>query len=431
MAWQALGEVFDIHGGGHDLVFPHHENEVAQSRCAFGTPRMANVWLHNGMLRVDGEKMSKSLGNFSTVRDILGLGAWAGEAFRLLTLRTHYRQAMDFTSDALEEAKAELDDGYAMLARALAPPEAEATMRGDGRVGLGAAARRPEHAARVGAAARPAHAGERRERGRLGDVRVAPRRPRLAPGARLGRSGVPRGGGPSRPLDVRPGALVARRHGRRTHRSRHRGARRGAQGARLRRGRPHPRPARCGGRRAGGRAAGHHLAARMTGRDGGADLAPPPGELPIVVLVRPQLAENIGAAARAMANGGLFHLRLVAPRDGWPQERAWRMASGADRILEAAAVFPDLPAALADCHRVFATCPRLRHVIKPLRTARAAAEDLRDANARGLRVAVLFGPERAGLDNDDIACADTLVRYPAESVAHVAQSRAGRDDPGL
>ncbi len=150
----------------------------------------------------------------------------------------------------------------------------------------------------------------------------------------------------------------------------------------------------------------------MTGRGGGADLAPPPGESPIVVLVRPQLAENIGAAARAMANGGLFHLRLVAPRDGWPQDRAWRMASGADRILEAAAVFPDLPAALADCHRVLATCPRPRHVVKPLRTARAAAEDLRGINATGLRAAVLFGPERAGLDSDDMACADTLVRYP-------------------
>jgi cysteinyl-tRNA synthetase len=127
MAWQALGEVFDIHGGGQDLVFPHHENEIAQSRCAFGTHRMANLWLHNGMLRVYGEKMSKSLGNFSTVRDILGLGGWAGEAFRLLVLRTHYRQAMDFSSDALEEAKAELDDAYAMLARAPAPAEADAT----------------------------------------------------------------------------------------------------------------------------------------------------------------------------------------------------------------------------------------------------------------------------------------------------------------
>jgi TrmH family RNA methyltransferase len=88
------------------------------------------------------------------------------------------------------------------------------------------------------------------------------------------------------------------------------------------------------------------------------------------------------------------------------------MASGADRILEAAAVFPDVPSAVVDCHRVLATCPRPHHVIKPLRTARAAAEDLRGINARGLRAAVLFGPERAGLDSDDVAHADTLVRYP-------------------
>ncbi|MBD0275350.1 MAG: RNA methyltransferase [Acetobacteraceae bacterium] len=161
----------------------------------------------------------------------------------------------------------------------------------------------------------------------------------------------------------------------------------------------------------------------MTGREGGADLVPPPGESPIIVLVRPQLAENIGAAARAMANGGLFHLRLVAPRDGWPQDRAWRMASGADRILEEAAVFADVPAAVADCHRVFATCPRPRHAVKPLRTARAAAEDLRGANAHGLCAAVLFGPERAGLDSDDMACADTLVRYPLNP-AHMSLNLA-------
>lgn len=143
-----------------------------------------------------------------------------------------------------------------------------------------------------------------------------------------------------------------------------------------------------------------------------AALVPPSGESPVVVLVRPQLADNIGAVARAMANGGLFHLRLVAPRDGWPQDRAWRTASGADRILDAATVHPTVAEAVADCQRVMATCPRPRHIIKPMRTARSAAEDLRAVNARGLRAAVLFGPERAGLDNDDIACADTLVRYP-------------------
>jgi TrmH family RNA methyltransferase len=140
-------------------------------------------------------------------------------------------------------------------------------------------------------------------------------------------------------------------------------------------------------------------------------IVPPPGESPIIVLVRPQLAENIGAVARAMANGGLFHLRLVAPRDGWPQNRAWRTASGADRILDAAQVFPTTAEAVADCHRVFATCPRPRHIVIPVRSARAAAEDLHEINARPLRAAVLFGPERAGLENDDMACADTLVRY--------------------
>ncbi|WP_135467427.1 RNA methyltransferase [Crenalkalicoccus roseus] len=152
-------------------------------------------------------------------------------------------------------------------------------------------------------------------------------------------------------------------------------------------------------------------------------MAPPPGESPVVVLVRPQLADNIGAAARAMANGGLFHLRLVAPRDGWPQDRAWRTASGADRILDAATVHATVAEAVADCHRVLATCPRPRHIVKPVLTARAAAGELRAINARSLRAAVLFGPERSGLDNDDIACADTLVRYPLNP-AHMSLNLA-------
>lgn len=149
----------------------------------------------------------------------------------------------------------------------------------------------------------------------------------------------------------------------------------------------------------------------MTGRDGGAPLTADPGA-PVVVLVRPQLAENIGSVARAMANGGLFELRLVAPRDGWPQERAWRSASGADRILEAAHVFPAVADAIADLHHVHATCPRPRHVVKTVLTARGAAAEWRQAKARGLRVGILFGPERAGLDNDDMAAADALIRYP-------------------
>ncbi len=149
----------------------------------------------------------------------------------------------------------------------------------------------------------------------------------------------------------------------------------------------------------------------MTGRDGGADLAPI-GNSPVVILVRPQLADNIGAVARAMANGGLFHLRLVAPRDGWPQEHAWRTASGADRILDQCTVHATVADAVGDLHRVFATCPRPRHIIKPILTARGAAAELRAISVRDLRMGLLFGPERAGLDNDDMACADTLIRYP-------------------
>ena len=122
MSWRYLGADFDIHGGGHDLIFPHHENELAQSVCAFPGAGFARFWLHNGMLLVDGEKMSKSLGNFLTVRDILQRGAWAGEAFRLLLLKTHYRAALDYTVERLEEAKGELDDFYALLARDLPTP---------------------------------------------------------------------------------------------------------------------------------------------------------------------------------------------------------------------------------------------------------------------------------------------------------------------
>ena len=149
----------------------------------------------------------------------------------------------------------------------------------------------------------------------------------------------------------------------------------------------------------------------MTGRDGGADIGPV-GNAPVVVLVRPQLADNIGAVARAMTNGGMFELRLVAPRDGWPQDKAWRNASGADRILDELIVYPTVAEAVADLHHVLATCPRPRHIVKPVLTARGAAAELRAATARDLRVGLLFGPERAGLDNDDMACADALIRYP-------------------
>jgi cysteinyl-tRNA synthetase len=122
MSWKHLGEIFDIHGGGVDLVFPHHENEIAQSRCAFGTEVMANYWLHNGFLQVEGEKMSKSLGNFVTIHELLhtekfGGRKWPGEVLRLAMLRTHYRQPIDWTVKALEEAEKTLDRWYELIER--------------------------------------------------------------------------------------------------------------------------------------------------------------------------------------------------------------------------------------------------------------------------------------------------------------------------
>ena len=105
-----LGEVFDIHGGGIDLIFPHHENELAQSRCAHGTAAMANYWMHNEFVQVEDAKMSKSLGNFVTIRELLA--DWPGEVLRLNMLKAHYRSPMDWTLKGLEESAKTLDDWY-------------------------------------------------------------------------------------------------------------------------------------------------------------------------------------------------------------------------------------------------------------------------------------------------------------------------------
>jgi cysteinyl-tRNA synthetase len=110
MSWKHLGKTFDIHGGGIDLVFPHHENEIAQSRCAFHTPVMASYWMHNGFLQVEGEKMSKSLGNFVTIHELLQ--DWPGEVVRLAMLQTHYRQPINWTVAGLREAQKSLDTWY-------------------------------------------------------------------------------------------------------------------------------------------------------------------------------------------------------------------------------------------------------------------------------------------------------------------------------
>lgn len=114
MAAAYLGTTFDIHGGGLDLIFPHHENEIAQSRCAHGTHAMANYWMHNGFLQVEGEKMSKSLGNFFTIRELLD--DWPGEVLRLNMLKTQYRSPVDWTVKGLEESAKTLDDWYAVAA---------------------------------------------------------------------------------------------------------------------------------------------------------------------------------------------------------------------------------------------------------------------------------------------------------------------------
>jgi cysteinyl-tRNA synthetase len=109
-----LGDIFDIHGGGIDLIFPHHENEIAQSRCVHGTPAMANYWMHNEFIQIEDTKMSKSLGNFVTIRDLLA--DWPGEVLRLNMLKAHYRSPMDWTLKGLEESGKTLDDWYAVAA---------------------------------------------------------------------------------------------------------------------------------------------------------------------------------------------------------------------------------------------------------------------------------------------------------------------------
>jgi cysteinyl-tRNA synthetase len=124
MSHKHLGESFDIHGGGLDLIFPHHENEIAQSKCAYGPETFAKYWMHNGYLMSEGEKMSKSLGNFYTVHVLLE--EFPGEAIRLALLKSHYRKPMDFTKEGLREAKLELDRFYNILRRHSSVPKSQA-----------------------------------------------------------------------------------------------------------------------------------------------------------------------------------------------------------------------------------------------------------------------------------------------------------------
>ena len=163
---------------------------------------------------------------------------------------------------------------------------------------------------------------------------------------------------------------------------------------------------------------------------------------PAIILVEPQLGENIGTAARAMLNFGLTALRLVRPRDGWPSERAVAAASGADTVIDGAELFDSTAAAIADLNSVYATSARRRNMLKPVMTPAHAAGAMRAAAARGARIGVLFGPERSGLDNDDVSLAEALISVPlnpAHASLNIAQAvllvgyewfRQGGEGPG-
>lgn len=138
----------------------------------------------------------------------------------------------------------------------------------------------------------------------------------------------------------------------------------------------------------------------------------PLGEGPAVILVKPQLGENIGMVARAMLNCGLSELRLVAPRDGWPNPTAEAAASGARAVIDGVRLFDSTKEAIADLHRVFATTARPRGMVKTVVTPAEAARELRAETAAGRKTGLLFGPERSGLVNDDIALADTALSVP-------------------
>jgi len=133
---------------------------------------------------------------------------------------------------------------------------------------------------------------------------------------------------------------------------------------------------------------------------------------PAIILVEPQLGENIGATARAMLNFGLVDLRLVRPRDGWPNDRATSSASGADTVIDGVQIFSTAAEAIGDLNHVLATTARTRAVTKDLMGPREAAQASRQRMAAGARVGILFGPERAGLHNDDLALADAIVAIP-------------------
>ncbi len=146
---------------------------------------------------------------------------------------------------------------------------------------------------------------------------------------------------------------------------------------------------------------------------------------PVIILVRPQMGENIGAVARAMSNFGLSELRLAAPRDGWPNPKALEMAAGAENIVKNAQIYPDFPAAMADIHIAYATTARPRDMEKRVVLPEVAMQELTAFTREDKKVALVFGPERTGMDNEDITLCDTLITIPTapeNSSLNLAQS---------
>ena len=133
---------------------------------------------------------------------------------------------------------------------------------------------------------------------------------------------------------------------------------------------------------------------------------------PVIILIRPQLAENIGMTARAMMNCGLYHLRLVSPREDHLSPKAVSASSGADKILENAQIYASTEEAIADLHKIYATTARRRDMIKEVMTADFAADQITTAENSGIRCGILFGPERTGLHNDDVCLADSIIEIP-------------------
>ncbi len=161
-----------------------------------------------------------------------------------------------------------------------------------------------------------------------------------------------------------------------------------------------------------GRMPAYHAANQKEGSAVADQMTDNLGPQPEIVLVRPQMGENIGAAARAMLNFGLERMRIIAPRDGWPNPSAVAMASGAGRVLDAAGVYDTLADGIGDCDYVYATTARTRDLAKPILSPERAMAEARAMRAAGKKVAILFGPERTGLENDEVARANATISVP-------------------